>query len=794
MAEASTLTSTIDRHFLECVICSKPFNASRILPCQHSFCCECLEKWAKSCSDGYCPLCKKTYQIPEEEGFSVHLLVTNLQDTVHKLKQKKSTTDLCDKHGKKLENFCENCGCAACSDCSALDPSHRGHSFIRLKEAPRPLDSSLGNFTRIVGNVEEKYTTAIQQTQQVKQNLDQDTDAKIQAIDEARNEHMQQVNNLVRAYKHDVYSKKEQNVKTIEQIEEKLQVDLASLRSLNELPSNVIESDYNSENSDIITLCSLSSSLQQLTQAQPNPVDSKLGQIKLEPPQPTSIDLPSLEQLLCDKLHITVTPTEHTEVSQHTNNLSLTPAAAKSLPSATAKSPLPVFTVKSPQLSTTKPLAAFRQDPSSQSVPCTQPSTQHSTGKKWTEYEQIKTGPKACNPMGIATHPNGDIVLTSLDAPVTVFSRNTNFWSWNGNFKHTIKGSPSDIDDIAITPSNQYIIPGKPDKNEFYIYDSQGVLVSTIPTYDINNQPSTPTSVAVDSTGRIIVGLGWNSHKTMSIHQPDGILRSKYGTTSPPVKLTCTPDDKLIISFADYTLQVMDQSGHNASIIQPPPGIQSWVPMYVRCSKQGELFVSNWANPVAVYRYVCTGGEYKYLDCITRMGNEPYGIALSADEQELFVVDWGYPEAVYRYVCTGGEYKYLDCITRMGNEPYGIALSADEQELFVVDWGYPEAVYRYVCTGGEYKYLDCITRMGNEPYGIALSADEQELFVVESRSLTHSLGRLLSDSYDGSPDVSVLHAAPDFVWFLSSVLTQKIYIGLARSPHTSFAVTGFPQH
>ncbi|XP_072049989.1 uncharacterized protein [Amphiura filiformis] len=673
MAEASSLASAIDRHFLECVICSDTFKDPRALPCMHPFCCECLENWAKSCSDDNsivsCPLCKNIYRIPEEEGikgFPVHFLVTNLQDTVDKAKQKKSTTGICDKHGKKLKYFCENCGCAACSDCSALDPSHRGHSFIRLKEASRRLSCSLENLTRIVGNVEEKYTTAIQQTQQVKQNLDQDTDAKIQAIDEARNEFMQKVDNLVRAYKQDAYRMKEKNLSAIEQIEEKLQVDLASLRSSNELASNVIESG---SDSDIISLYqSLSSSLQQLAQAQPTPVDSKLGKIKLEPPQPTSMDLPSLEQLLCDKLHITVTPTQHTQVSHQTSNLSVKPAAAKPLPSATAKhlpssaatkSPLPRFTIKSPQSSSIKPLSAFtanaevntatasKQDPSlfprSQSVQSTMPSTQPRIDKKWKECGQIKTTPKVESPRCIAIHPNGDIVLTSWFAPVTVFSRHRNDLSWNGNFKHIIGGSPSNIDDIAITPSNQYIIPGSYGKNEFYIYDSQGVLVSTIPTYDINNQPSRPRSVAVDSTGRIIVGLGWDGHKTVTIHQPDGTLISKFETTSSPRKLTCTPNVKLIISFVDITLQVMNQSGHNFSIIQPPPGIQpgiqSWEPVYVCCSKQGELFVGNQGYPKAVYRYVCTDGEYKYLDCITRMENNPWGIALSADEQELFVVD-----------------------------------------------------------------------------------------------------------------------------------------------------------
>ncbi|XP_072044474.1 uncharacterized protein [Amphiura filiformis] len=251
-------------------------------------------------------------------------------------------------------------------------------------------------------------------------------------------------------------------------------------------------------------------------------------------------------------------------------------------------------------------------------------------------------------PTGIAIHPipNGDIVLNSGVAPVTLFSR-------NGNFKHVIKGSPSKTDDIAITPSNQYIIPGQTGTNEFHIYDSQGILISTTSTFDINNQPSTPRSVTVDSTGRIIAGLGWYGHKTVSIHQPDGTLISKYETTSSPRFITCMPDDKLVISFDDNTLQVMDQSGHNARLImliKPPPGIQSWQPGYVCCSKQGELFVGNWgSHNKAVYRYSRKGGKYTFLDCITMMENIPGGIALSADEQELFVVHyWAHLVKIFR--------------------------------------------------------------------------------------------------------------------------------------------------
>ena len=88
MAEASSLASTIDRHFLECGICFEPLNDPRGLPCLHVFCCDCLKGWAAACSNDLsiisCPLCKKNFPIPEEgvKGFPVDFRGVNLRETV----------------------------------------------------------------------------------------------------------------------------------------------------------------------------------------------------------------------------------------------------------------------------------------------------------------------------------------------------------------------------------------------------------------------------------------------------------------------------------------------------------------------------------------------------------------------------------------------------------------------------------------------------------------------------------------------------------------------------------------
>ena len=71
----------------ECGICFEPFNDPRGIPCLHVFCCRCLKDWAEECSEDMsivsCPLCKKTFPIPDEgvNGFPVDLRVTYLRET-----------------------------------------------------------------------------------------------------------------------------------------------------------------------------------------------------------------------------------------------------------------------------------------------------------------------------------------------------------------------------------------------------------------------------------------------------------------------------------------------------------------------------------------------------------------------------------------------------------------------------------------------------------------------------------------------------------------------------------------
>ena len=121
---------------------------------------------------------------------------------------------------------------------------------------------------------------------------------------------------------------------------------------------------------------------------------------------------------------------------------------------------------------------------------------------------------------------------------------------------------------IAVTSENKYILPG--DK-ELLFYDGKGNKLTQLKaaTYDMNNKLSEIKSLAVDASDRIIVGLAGN---TISIHQEDGQFISKISTHASPnyTGLDVTSNRNIVATFTDNTLQVVDYSGNNGKVIQPP--------------------------------------------------------------------------------------------------------------------------------------------------------------------------------------------------------------------------------
>ena len=189
--------------------------------------------------------------------------------------------------------------------------------------------------------------------------------------------------------------------------------------------------------------------------------------------------------------------------------------------------------------------------------------------------------------------------------------------------------SCSRVYDIAITSDNRVVISGN---YELLFYDDRGNKVADRTASSLKD--TTIQSLTVDSKGRIIVGLG---NSQISIHCADGQFISQFTTRFKPIWLAATWKGEIVATCDDGQTQIMNDSGENVRVLQPPKDAKDWQPTGVCCSNLGEVFVVNHGNPKAVYRYRDDGE--KCLGCIITGLNDPFGIAVKKDGQQLFVTE-----------------------------------------------------------------------------------------------------------------------------------------------------------
>ncbi|XP_072019654.1 E3 ubiquitin-protein ligase TRIM45-like [Amphiura filiformis] len=255
------------------------------------------------------------------------------------------------------------------------------------------------------------------------------------------------------------------------------------------------------------------------------------------------------------------------------------------------------------------------------------PDTAWILGHNWKQKGQIKVPcMNGSGPTGIAVTSDG-IVAVCVDDRVLVLSK-------SGDLMHTIDDGIKlgGNGDVGITSTDGFVIPKA--NRRCKAYDSKYKLLSKFKTYDANNKPSAARAVTVDKNGCIILGMG---DKAISIHNADGSLKSSFAIPDTPSRIAVTSHEKIVVTtYNNHTLQLFNYSGECLLTFDPPPEVNTWEPVYVCCSKRDEVFVVNWGEPVAIYRYAASGA---YMGCVTTDINSPTGIALSDDDHELYVAD-----------------------------------------------------------------------------------------------------------------------------------------------------------
>ncbi|XP_061584363.1 nuclear factor 7, ovary-like [Cololabis saira] len=157
---------------LSCPVCRDVFSDPVFLPCSHSFCRSCLQRWWRGKDVPECPVCKRAAGTRDPP---CNLALKNTC-TAFLLERDRASAagsaDLCSLHGERLKLFCRDHREPVCLVCRDSD-AHQNHRFRPVDEAARGRREAL---EEVLAPVREK----LELHKQVRGNLDR-TAAHIRA-------------------------------------------------------------------------------------------------------------------------------------------------------------------------------------------------------------------------------------------------------------------------------------------------------------------------------------------------------------------------------------------------------------------------------------------------------------------------------------------------------------------------------------------------------------------------------------------------------------------------------------
>ncbi|XP_072031810.1 uncharacterized protein [Amphiura filiformis] len=634
---ASSLSKKIDQNFLRCGICLEPFKNPRGLPCLHSFCEECLTRWAKTNKKDNsrvltCPNCMRPTKIPVEgvEGFPAHFLVNGLQET---LSMEKATDDLSKKSCDQCEEpdnvasvYCQDCKhylCESCHNFHAAWKSMKHHTVLTVA------DKLSGEVS--ISCVEAQYCTEHDNEEKkfycetcdkpvcrdcivLKQCCrDHDTVTLKQAADKKFTELEEEITKC---------DKKKQEcqdaIDKIEEMEKKLSTSSNHVRHTLKIKKaaymKVVENVFNKVVSDVDRLDS--EQARELTEKKHNLTETMAEIDSTKEMGQSLIASGSNSEMMSKYTSVSCSVQQITQ--QQVDEVD------EKMCDSICKIPIPEFTI---------------------------------AGQQWNQIGQIPISDTSYL-TGIAVTSDEKIAVSNYVIVDMLFfgSATVKVYSMSGDILHTFNHSSSCV---SITSDDVYVIPSV--SNSCKHYSNKYKLLNEFETRSVYDQICKAKAVTVDKNGCIILGVTYSSrddfvtyNHTISIHSSDGILQACFSTSISPYSLAVTSNEEIVIANGQDTLQLLHYTGKCLQTIEPPLEVTTWKPTHVCCSTKDDVFVVNQGDLKAIYRY--TAGRM-YTGCVATEVNNPWGIAISHHDHKLFVGERKGKSKSVKIFCKKGEYN-----------------------------------------------------------------------------------------------------------------------------------------
>ncbi|XP_078689466.1 tripartite motif-containing protein 2-like [Branchiostoma floridae x Branchiostoma belcheri] len=191
MAAAPSSLGDQIREELSCSICLDLFTRPKVLPCQHTFCQDCLQDHASRRAPFQCPNCRQQVRLPREgvAGLPDSHIVANLCERVQQqatlsdeTREQPQSENRCSFHpSEEVRQYCKQCKVPVCSKC--FEESHDEHPTMSLRKAIQQHRGPVQALITEGRGILETYCSFIRGLREEEKSLDdqkQQTDSEIE--------------------------------------------------------------------------------------------------------------------------------------------------------------------------------------------------------------------------------------------------------------------------------------------------------------------------------------------------------------------------------------------------------------------------------------------------------------------------------------------------------------------------------------------------------------------------------------------------------------------------------------
>ncbi|KAI8497613.1 hypothetical protein Bbelb_249190 [Branchiostoma belcheri] len=186
---------------LSCSICLELFTRPKVLPCQHTFCQDCLQGVAGRGGTFKCPNCRQQVTLPPQgvAGLPHNLMAANMCEKVRKqetlleeTEKQPQSGNRCSFHpSEEVKLYCKQCNLPVCTEC--CEESHDGHPTTGLKKAAQERRSTVQALIHEGRNILESYCGFVRDLGEKEKTLNEQKQQRDNSIIQAYNQMVQKL-------------------------------------------------------------------------------------------------------------------------------------------------------------------------------------------------------------------------------------------------------------------------------------------------------------------------------------------------------------------------------------------------------------------------------------------------------------------------------------------------------------------------------------------------------------------------------------------------------------------------